>query len=161
MQSFDAKNEVLLSRANVPHEDMLEMLCKKQFHYLAELEPLVALYLQDTVQKGEAASYSRLMVRRYVEQKIRDNNFNARNEDQSLQGATAWKGNPRGNPKCDLPFFPAFQASGFPFSCNLSYKNGESEIRVKNNKFSISFCLKNALRCQIYHKTAGFLHIAH
>ena len=39
------------------------------------------------------------MVRRYSEQKIRDNNFNARNEDKSLQGAAAWKGNPRGNPE--------------------------------------------------------------
>ena len=37
------------------------------------------------------------MVRLYLEQKIRDNNFNARNEDMSLPGAAAWKGNPKGN----------------------------------------------------------------
>ena len=49
----------------------------------------------------EPASCSRLkdMVRRFVEQKIRDENFNARDEDRSLLGAAAWKGNPTGNPK--------------------------------------------------------------
>ena len=39
------------------------------------------------------------MVRRYVEQKMRDNIFNTRNEDGFLQGVAARKGNPRGNPK--------------------------------------------------------------
>ena len=54
---------------------------------------LKALYQQDTVQKKEPPSYSRLkeMVRRFVWQKFRDNNFNARNEDRSLQGAAAKK----------------------------------------------------------------------
>ena len=32
------------------------------------------------------------MVRRAVQQKRSDNDFNARNEDRSLQGAAAWKG---------------------------------------------------------------------
>ena len=59
----------------------------------------MALYLQDTVEKGEAASYSRLkeIVRRHAEQKIRNNSFNARNEDRSLQLAAAWEGNPQGS----------------------------------------------------------------
>ena len=46
--------------------------------YSEELWPLMALYQQDTVQKGEAANYSRLkeMVRWYVEQKRRDHIVN-------------------------------------------------------------------------------------
>ena len=39
------------------------------------------------------------MVRRYVEQKRSDNNFNARNDDRSPQGALDWKGNSGGNGK--------------------------------------------------------------
>ena len=64
-----------------------------------ELKPLMALYLQDTGQRGEAVSYSRLkeMLRRCVMQKTRDKSFNARNEDRSLQGAAACKGYPRGD----------------------------------------------------------------
>ena len=58
----------------------------------------MVLYLQDTVQKVAATGYLRLkqMVRLSAEQKVRDNDFNARNEDWSLQGAAAWKGNPNG-----------------------------------------------------------------
>ena len=66
-----------------------------------QLRLLMTLFLHDTVQKGEPVSYARFeqMVRRYVEQKKRDNNFNARSEDSSLQGAAARKLHPGGNPK--------------------------------------------------------------
>ena len=55
---------------------------------LEDLKTLVVSYKQRTAQKNEPASYSRLkeMDRSYVEQKIRANNFNARNEDGSFQG---------------------------------------------------------------------------
>ena len=43
----------------VPDEDTMENVYKKQLHYTEDLKLLVALYLQDTVQRGEAASYSR------------------------------------------------------------------------------------------------------
>ena len=97
VQGFDTKwDEVLLSMTEVPDEDTLEKVYKKQVHYSEELKPLMALYQRDTVQIGEAASYSRLkeVVRRYVEQKIRDKSFNARNEDRSIEGAEARQGNP-------------------------------------------------------------------
>ena len=83
----------------VPDQDVWEMLYKTHLHFSEELRPLVALYLPYAVQKGEAASCSQLkeLVRRYVEQNIRENNFHARNEDRSPQGAAAWKGNPKGN----------------------------------------------------------------
>ena len=59
------------------------------------------LCLQHTVQQGGAASYFRLKdtVRCCIEHETRDDNFNARKEDRSLQGAAGWKGNPRGNPE--------------------------------------------------------------
>ena len=51
----------------------------------------MALYLHNTVQKGEPASYARLkqMIRRNVEHKIRDTNLNARNDVRAFQGAAA------------------------------------------------------------------------
>ena len=57
----------------------------------------MALYQQDTVQKREPASCSRLndMVRCSVGQKVRENNFNARNEKRQQLG----KEPPRRNPK--------------------------------------------------------------
>ena len=78
-----------------------EMLYSKKLQYSEELKPLMAVSQQDTVQKKVPASCSRftIMVSRCVEQKIRDNHLNARNEDSSPQGAAAWKGNPRRNPK--------------------------------------------------------------
>ena len=61
VQGFDTRwEEVLLSVTKILGEDMLENLYKKQLHFSEELEPLAALYLQVTVQKGEAASYTRL-----------------------------------------------------------------------------------------------------
>ena len=99
VQGFDTEwDEVPLSMTKVPDEDTLENLHRKQLHFSEELEPLMVLYLQDTVLKGVKACYSRLqhMVRGYFEQYMTDNNLNARNEDMSLQGAAAWKGNPKG-----------------------------------------------------------------
>ena len=75
----------------------------KQLHNSEELKPLMALYLQDTVQKGKLASYARLkdVFRRFLEQNTRNNNSNARNEDQSLQGAAPRTESLRGNPECN------------------------------------------------------------
>ena len=59
-----------------------------ELHFSEELKPLMAFYLQDAVQKGEApVSRLKEMVRSSVAQKITNNNLNARNEDCSLQGA--------------------------------------------------------------------------
>ena len=74
-QGFD--NQVRRSNSlqdkKFPIKIVLEVL-KNQLHFSDELKPFTALYLQDTVQKGEAASYSRLKetARRYVEQNMRD-----------------------------------------------------------------------------------------
>ena len=77
VQGFDTKwCEVLVSMPTFPMM-MYWVMYKKQLHHFEELQPLMALYLQDTVQKGESASYARLkhMVRRHGEHKIRDNIF--------------------------------------------------------------------------------------
>ena len=60
----------------VPEEDMLENCPKNSFQCSEDVKPLMALYQQGTVQKEELVSYVRLkeMVR-YVEPKIRDNEF--------------------------------------------------------------------------------------
>ena len=75
----------------VPEEDTLEILYKKQPHHFEELKPLMALYLQNTVQKRDLASCFRLkeLIRRHVEQNIisgSTDSFTARNEEKFLQG---------------------------------------------------------------------------
>ena len=50
MQGFDTKWD----------EDILEKMYKRQLHFFEDLEPLMALYLQDTVQNGETVSRCRL-----------------------------------------------------------------------------------------------------
>ena len=61
MQGSDTKSdEVLLFMTRVPEEDLWESLYEEQLHYSEDLEHLMYLYRQDTVEKGEAASYSRL-----------------------------------------------------------------------------------------------------
>ena len=75
VQGFYTKwDGVLLSMTQVPDEDLLENMYKKQLRFSEEWKPLMVLDLQRTVQKGEATSFSRLkeMVRRHVEKKIRE-----------------------------------------------------------------------------------------
>ena len=71
-----------------PMKTYWKMCATDSFIFPEELKPLMTLYLQDKVQKGDAVSFSQMkvMVSRYVEQKIRDRNFNTRNEDGSPQG---------------------------------------------------------------------------
>ena len=89
VQGFDTKwDEVHLSRTKVPDEDFLENCTRSSS---VELKPLMALYLQDTVQKGEKKSLAF-----YVKQWKRSNDFKGR---RCLHGAAGWKGNSRGNPK--------------------------------------------------------------
>ena len=53
VQGFDAKwDDVLLSMTPVPDDGTLQNV-QKQLQNSGELKPLMALYLQDTVQKRE------------------------------------------------------------------------------------------------------------
>ena len=96
LQGFDTNwDDVLLSMTKFPMKMyILDNVYKKQLRFSEELKPLLAVAsgrIQSRIK--EAAGYSRLiyMVRRHVEQKIRDQHVNARNEDRSLQGAGVWK----------------------------------------------------------------------
>ena len=61
VQGFDTKcDEVLRSMTKLPDEEKLDNVCKKQLHFFEGSKPFMALYLQNIVQKGEKASYSRL-----------------------------------------------------------------------------------------------------
>ena len=56
VQGFDTKwDEVLFSMTKVSDEAKMETLCKKQLHNSEELKLVMAWYLQDTVQNGDAA----------------------------------------------------------------------------------------------------------
>ena len=54
VQGFDTKwDEVLRSMTKLPDEDVLDNVYKKQLHFFEGSKPFMALYLQNTVQKGE------------------------------------------------------------------------------------------------------------
>ena len=59
VQGFDTWDEVLLSLTKIPM-NLFQRTYKKQLHFSEELKPLMAVGPQDTVHKGEAASYCRL-----------------------------------------------------------------------------------------------------
>ena len=84
VQGFDTKcDEVLRSMTKLPDEDVLDNVYKKQLHFFEGSKPFMALYLQNPERRiGQLFSTER-MPRRYVEQKMRDTNFNARNERSS------------------------------------------------------------------------------
>ena len=62
--------------------------CQEKIVWKVWTKRSFALYHQDTVQKGEPASHTRLknMVKKYLEQKTNDRNFDARN-DRTASGA--------------------------------------------------------------------------
>ena len=68
---------------------ILEELYKMRLTDSKQLKSTMALYTQDTVQKGVEPCYTRLkdMVRRFLELKINDRNFDAWRRDRSGQGA--------------------------------------------------------------------------
>ena len=96
----------------------------------------MALYLQDTVQKGEAARYSRLeeMVHRHVEQKIRDNNFNIRTEEMSLHGTAAWKEDEKENSQGNAQETIKDRKHGDCFKHDVNKKEGKEEDSVFSPK---------------------------
>ena len=71
----------------------IEKIVQNQLLHSEELEPFMALYQQDAVQKREVAIYSRLkdMYRWYAEH----NEGRIISRNRSLQGAAARKGKPK------------------------------------------------------------------
>ena len=81
IQEFDSKwDGILLSVTKIPHDDILEGLCKLRIRESQKLKTVLELYDLETHQKKLGPDYHRLktMVKRSIEQEIRNNNFGAR-----------------------------------------------------------------------------------
>ena len=81
IQEFDSKwDGILLSMTKIPHDDILEGLYKLRIRESEKLKTVLELYDLETHQKKLGPDYHRLktMVKRSIEQEIRNKNFGAR-----------------------------------------------------------------------------------
>ena len=82
IQEFDSKcNGILLSTTKIPPDDILEGLYKLRIRDSEKLKTVLELYDLEIHQKKLGPDYHRLktMVKRSIEQEIRNKNFGARN----------------------------------------------------------------------------------
>ena len=82
IQEFDSEwDGVLLSMTKIPPDDILEGLYKLRIRESGKLKTVLELYDLETHQKKSGPDYHRLktMVKRSIEQDIRNQNFGARN----------------------------------------------------------------------------------
>ena len=81
IQEFDSKwDGILLSMTKIPHDDILEGLYKLRIRESEKLKTVLELYDVEIHQKKLGPDYHRLkaMVKRSIEQEIRNKNFGAR-----------------------------------------------------------------------------------
>ena len=81
IQEFDSKwDGILLSMTKIPHDDILEGLYNLRIRESEKLKTVLELYDLETHQKKLGPDYHRLksMVKRSIEQEIRNKNFGAR-----------------------------------------------------------------------------------
>ena len=81
IQEFDSKRDgKLLSMTKIPHDDLLEGLYKLRIRGSEKLGTVLEVYDLETHQKKLGPDYHRLkaMVKRSIEQEIRNKNFGAR-----------------------------------------------------------------------------------
>ena len=82
IQEFDSKwDGILLSMTKIPHDEILEGLYKLRMRESEKLKTVLELYDLEIHQKKLGPDYHRLktMVKRSIEQDIRNQNFRARN----------------------------------------------------------------------------------
>ena len=82
IQEFDSKwDGILLSMTKIPHDDILEGLYKLRIRMSEKLKTVLELYDLETHQKRLGPDYRRLknMVKRSIEQEIRNKNAGSRN----------------------------------------------------------------------------------
>ena len=82
IQEFDSKwDEILLSMTNIQHDEILEGLYKLRIRESEKPKTVLELYDLETHQKKLRPDYHRLktMVKRSIEQEIRNKNFGNRN----------------------------------------------------------------------------------
>ena len=102
-QEFDSKwDEILLSMTQIPSDDILESLYKLRIRESEKLKTVLELYDLEIHQKKAAPDYHRLktMVKRSIDQDLRNRNFGARNGNyernargQESGDKTAWTKN--------------------------------------------------------------------
>ena len=83
IQEFDSKwDGILLSMTKIPHDDILEGLYKLRIRESEKLKTVLELYDLETHQKKLGPDYHRLkaMVKRSIEQEIRNKNFWGQNK---------------------------------------------------------------------------------
>ena len=81
IQEFDSKwDGILLSMTKIPHDDILEGLYKLRIRESEKPKTVLELYDLETHQKKSGPDYQRLkaVVKRSIEQEIRNKNFGAR-----------------------------------------------------------------------------------
>ena len=81
IQEFDSKlDEILLSMTQIPSEDILEGLYKLRIRESEKLKTVLQLYNMEIHQKKLGPDYHRLktVVKRSIEQEIRNKNFEIR-----------------------------------------------------------------------------------
>ena len=81
IQEFDPKSDgILLSMTKIPTDDILEGLCKLRIRESEKLKTVLELYIMEIHQKKAGPDYHRLktMVKRSIEQGIRNKNFGSR-----------------------------------------------------------------------------------
>ena len=82
IQEFDSKwDGILLSMTKIPHDDILEGLYKLRIRESEKLRTVLELYDLETHQKKLGPDYHRfkIMMKRSIEQEIRNKNFGIRN----------------------------------------------------------------------------------
>ena len=79
--SIQSGTEILLSMTKIPPDDILERLYKLRIRESGKPKTVLELYDLETLQKKLGPDYHRLktMVKRSIEQEIRNRNFGARN----------------------------------------------------------------------------------
>ena len=80
IQEFDSKwDGILLSMTKIPHDDILEGLHKSRIRGSEKLKTVLELYDLETQKLGPDYHRLKAMVKRSIEQEIRNKNFGARN----------------------------------------------------------------------------------
>ena len=82
IQEFDSKwDGILLSMTKIPHDDIMEGMYKLRIRESEKLKTVLELYDLETHQKKLEPDYHRMkaMVKRSIEQEIRNKNFGSRN----------------------------------------------------------------------------------
>ena len=95
IQEFDSKwDGILLSMSQIPFDDILESLYKLRIRVSEKLKTVLELYDLE-IQKKLGPDYHRLkaMVKRSIEQEIRNKNFGARNGNYERNAVVKNPGN--------------------------------------------------------------------